>query len=123
MGWRRKKPKQNLLDLCPCLNSRFVLKKYQAKPFLVIPRTGWIEQIGVKYLRQSPEHRYELDDLGCFVLERCTGAYRVKDIEKEVENTFGEKAAPTLPRLVKFLQILDNNHVITFKENLAFTKS
>lgn len=115
---KKKKP-VNLLSLRPFLNEHFVLKNSGDTEMLIIPRTGWIEKIGVKWLHQPPEHRYHLDDLSSFVLKRCNGDHTVSQIEAELRETFGENAEPTLNRLVKFLQILDNNSVISFQKTGA----
>ncbi|MGV3487352.1 MAG: PqqD family protein [Tuberibacillus sp.] len=116
--FKRRIP-DNLLTLKPCLNEHFLLQKMGNDEHLVMPRTSWIEGLGVKWFRQSPELRYRLDDLGSFVLHRCNGRYTVEDIGKELYERFGERAEPTLNRLVKFLQILDNNSVIYFKKTSA----
>lgn len=84
-----------------------------------MPRTSWVERVGIKWFHQVPEHRYQLDDLGSFVLQRCNGYHTVSEIETELQEEFGEKAEPTLNRLVKFLQLLDNNSVISFKKTGA----
>jgi hypothetical protein len=116
--FRKRKP-ENLLMMKPHLNDSFQLKKLDGCDYLVIPRTSRLEKIGIKWLHQSPEHRYRLDALGSFVLHRCNGRYTVAEIEEALTRTFGKKAEPTRARLVKFLQILDNNSVILFKKTSA----
>ncbi|WP_132747000.1 PqqD family protein [Scopulibacillus darangshiensis] len=72
-------------------------------------------QFHIIVFKQPKENRFKLDDLGLFVLDHCNGQYTVEEMAELMENEFGEKAEPTLPRLVKFLQILDTNSIITFK--------
>jgi len=116
--FKKRKP-ENLLTMKPYLNEHFYLKKVDDADHLIIKRTSWIEKIGIKWFHQSPEHRYRLDDLGSFVLQRCNGQLSVLDIEADLRRHFGEKAEPALNRLVKFLQILDNNYVISLKQTGA----
>jgi len=116
--FRKRKP-ENLLTMKPYLNDHFFLKRLDNTDHLVMPRTSWIEKTGVKWFHQIPEHRYRLDDLGSFVLRQCNGQYTVEDIEANLRERFGEHAEPALNRLVKFLQILDNNSVISFKKTTA----
>jgi hypothetical protein len=114
--FKRKKP-VNLLSMRPSLNEHYSLIKSGDSETLVIPRTSWIEKIGVRWLNQAAGHRYRLDPLSSFVLKRCNGEYTVGEIEADLRTEFGEAAEPTLNRLVKFLQILDNNYVISLREN------
>ncbi|MFC7395144.1 PqqD family protein [Scopulibacillus cellulosilyticus] len=111
----RKKEPENLIEMVPVLNDKFRIDEINEKYYLIIPRTTMVEKAAIKFLKQPKEHRYKLDDLGLFVLNHCNGDYTVGDIENLLHEHFGDKAEPTLARLVKFLQILDTNHIVTLK--------
>ncbi|MBM7647001.1 hypothetical protein JOD45_003236 [Scopulibacillus daqui] len=111
----RKKEHANLIDMVPVLNDKFRIEEINNKHYLIIPRTTRLEKAAIKFFKQPKEHRYQLDDLGLFVLKHCNGEYTVGEIEKRLQEHFGEKAEPTLARLVKFLQILDTNHIVTLQ--------
>lgn len=76
---------------------------------LVVPRTGWLERLSIRWLGQPEAIRVRLDELGSFVLSRCDGTRTVQELADALEQAFGQKAEPVLPRLVQFLKILDAN--------------
>ncbi|WKB36553.1 PqqD family protein [Terrilactibacillus sp. S3-3] len=80
-----------------------------------MPRTTFIEKIAIKVFKQAKEHRYQLDELGHCVLDSCNGEKTVAEIAEMLSSRFGETAEPVLPRLVKFLEILDTNSIVTLQ--------
>jgi hypothetical protein len=74
-----------------------------------IPRTNWLERLSIRYLKQPTHHRIQLDYLGSFVLQHCTGEFLVEQIELLLKKQFGQDAEPTRERLITFLSIVEAN--------------
>jgi hypothetical protein len=107
-----RKKKQNLLTMTPVLKETYTLEPASAdseKMQVVIPRDSWLERLSIRFLKQPDRIKVKLDELGSFVLSHCNGDYTVEEIADRVEAHFGEEAEPVLPRLVKFLQIVEAN--------------
>lgn len=110
-----KKKSANLLEMTPILNGGFRIEQHSGHSFLIVPRTAFIEKIAIKIFKQAKEHRYQLDELGHCVLENCNGEKTVAEIAELLSGRFGAAAEPILPRLVKFLEILDTNSIVTLQ--------
>ncbi|HET7615804.1 MAG TPA: PqqD family protein [Bacillales bacterium] len=109
---RRKRDEQNLLTMTPVLKERYKLKPSECDESarrLIVPRDSWLERLSVKWLHQPDSIKVRLDPLGSFVLARCDGSRTVEALAREVRKKFGEKAEPTVPRLVIFLRMVDRN--------------
>ncbi|WP_245726379.1 PqqD family protein [Marininema mesophilum] len=102
-----------MLTMAPILKEQFQLEKKgeagEDVSTLIIPRTGWLERLSIRWLKQPTAIRVQLDVIGSFVLSRCTGKMTVEDLANALEEQFGEKAEPVLPRLVKYLEIIESN--------------
>lgn len=119
MGMFKRKNKENLLRFTPFLKPAYLLEPIPGEEGLmqvVIPRTNPIERFSVRFLKQPAFIRVRLDELGSFVLSLCDGQTTVSEMEEKVGEKFGEKAEPVLPRLVKFLEILEANGLIGWKK-------
>ncbi|MGA8941826.1 MAG: PqqD family protein [Thermoactinomyces sp.] len=114
----KKKNSVNLLELIPSLDPRITLEqdREQETVTVVIPRSSWIERFSVRFLNQPPVNKVKLDQIGSFVIRLCNGEHTVGEIKHKVEQQFGEKAEPALPRLAKFLEILEANGWMKWKE-------
>jgi hypothetical protein len=107
-----KKKRKNMLVMKPILREGYRLEPSpgeEKRLTLVVPRTGWLERLSVRWLGQPEAIRVRLDELGSFVLSRCDGTHTVQDLADALEQAFGSEAEPVLPRLVQFLKILDAN--------------
>jgi hypothetical protein len=116
--FRRREPK-NLLEMIPVLKPGISLAPVSGEDGIVdvvIPRTSFLERLSVRFLGQPDRIRVRLDRLGSFVIIRCDGNHRVANIEQMIAERFGEEAEPSLPRLVRFLEILEVNGWIDWKE-------
>ncbi|RAL26359.1 PqqD family protein [Thermoflavimicrobium daqui] len=113
----KKKGKENVLDKIPVLKELYQLESIDEETVqVVIPRTSFIERLSVRFLKQPSHIRVRLDRLGSFVIGCCDGKHRVEEIQEKLIDHFGEEAEPVLPRLVQFLQIMEVNGWITWKE-------
>lgn len=113
-----KKQHRNLLTMRPMLTKRITLENTEEGiSTVIIPRDSWLERLSVRYLRQPAVFRIKLDTLGSYVITRCTGAHTVEEIADEIRHEFGEQAEPVLPRLSQFLQMIDSNQWVTWREH------
>ena len=119
----RKTHYLNLLTLCPCLKAPYSINEVEGNAYLVIPRMTTIERIVIRWFNQPKAHWLKLDNLGRFVLTYCDGTHSVSEIEELLNKNYGKDAEPTLPRLVKFLQILDTHHIISMNVQKASQSS
>ncbi|MDN9009286.1 PqqD family protein [Brevibacillus laterosporus] len=112
-----KKQHRNLLTMRPILAKRITLEKTEEGiSTVIIPRDSWLERLSVRYLGQPAVFRIKLDTLGSYVIARCTGSHTVAEIAEEIRHEFGEQAEPVLPRLSQFLQMIDSNQWVTWRE-------
>jgi len=111
-----KKKQKNLLTMTPILKDRYELDHASdGTTRLVVPRDGWLERLSVRFFNQPESIKVRLDKLGQYVLSRCDGSMTVQEIAERLEQDFGESAKPILPRLVKFLQMIEANEWIRWE--------
>lgn len=111
-----QKRRKNMLFMRPVLKERYRLEPSpgeEKRLTLVVPRTGWLERLSVRWLGQPEAIRVQLDELGSFVLSRCDGTRTVQELAEALDQAFGRKAEPVLPRLVQFLRMVEANGWIT----------
>jgi len=111
----RKKKLENILEMTPKLNEWLHLNAGGGSSTLVVPRTSWIEKMSIRFLKQPDSIKVDVTGLGGFVLERCNGVHNVQEIADQLAGQYGEEAEPVLPRLVKYLEIVEMNGWITWK--------
>jgi hypothetical protein len=112
---RKRRKKANLLEMSPLLRDTVRLVPNGERHALVIPRNSWLEKVSIRFFKQPAAIRVELDSLGNTVLQHCDGTYTVQQIAVMLSSRYGKEAEPVLPRLVKFLQIVEMNGWIGWK--------
>lgn len=113
---RKAKKSANLLQMSPILRETVQLVPSRGNITLEVSRSGWMERISIRYFKQPAVIRVELDSLGRTVLQHCDGSHTVGQIADMLASRFGKDAEPVLPRLVKFLQIVEMNGWIGWKQ-------
>ena len=105
----------NLLDLIPTRILKWekieeglvvLLKPKFKNPFLskhILPRL------------KNPYYKIKLDSTGSYLWLACDGKRNVQEIGKILEEKFGEKVDPLYDRLALFLQSLERNRFIQYK--------
>ena len=71
------KKRNNMLVMKPILKEHYRLEPSpdeDTQLILVVPRTGWLERLSIRWLGQPEAIRVQLDELGSFVLSRCDGS-------------------------------------------------
>ncbi|SFD55575.1 Coenzyme PQQ synthesis protein D (PqqD) [Bacillus sp. OV194] len=113
----RKKTKKNLLKMIPQFKQGIHTEtRKDDKVYLMIPRTNPIERLSIRFLKQPSFFPVKLDALGTFVAAQIDGTKKIEDIAAGLERAFGEEAAPVVPRLAKFIEMLEMNDWIIWRE-------
>lgn len=116
--FRKRKLKRNLLTMVPLLESRVTVENDPSSEtgFLIIQRTNFVERLTIRFLKQRAFRRIKLDKFGKFAVEQMKYHKDVHEISEAMIEHFGEEAEPALPRLVKFLEILEVHEWIIWEE-------
>lgn len=64
---------------------------------------------------RNPHFKIKLDDIGSFFWTNCDGRRAVREIGELHKQKFGERVEPLYERISQFLQTLQRNRFITFK--------
>ncbi|WP_285766720.1 PqqD family protein [Peribacillus sp. SI8-4] len=114
---KRQSKKRNLLTMVPLLERRVTLEQGSADTtFLVIQRTNFVERMTIRYLKQPSVRKIKLDKFGAFAIKKMESKCNVNQISEAMSEHFGEEAEPSLPRLMKFLEILEVHEWIVWDE-------
>ena len=111
----KKKDSKNYLDFVPEKNPEI---EYEADEdgiiTVLIEWQGFYHKIAQKLFRRPRVSDIRLDELGSFVWNAVDGKKDVHQISKELEQQFPKMGKP-VPRLIKYLEILHDNHLIYWK--------
>ena len=83
---------------------------------LNIENKGVFNRLAQKLFKKPRVSYIHLDEMGSFVWPLIDGEREILDIGEEVEEHFGDAAAPVYERLAKYFQILDSYGFISWKE-------
>lgn len=81
---------------------------------LEIENTGMMNRIAQELFNKPKVTNVHLDEMGTFVWPLIDGTRSVGDIALLVKEHFGEKAEPLYQRIVKYFQIVESYHFISF---------
>jgi hypothetical protein len=116
--FKRRNKEQNLLTMVPVLESKVHYYEEKGKNgYLTIDRTSFLERLSINYLKQPSVRKIQLDKFGSFTVKQFEANKTVDVITKEMQEQFGEEAEPALPRLLKFLQIMEAHEWIKWEES------
>lgn len=82
---------------------------------LEIENVGWANRLAQKLFHRPKISFVHLDEMGSFIWPLLADDQDIIALGKKVEERFGEAANPLYERLVKYLQILESYHFITWK--------
>ncbi|RXZ02382.1 PqqD family protein [Fictibacillus sp. S7] len=112
----KKRSDQNLLTMVPQFKQGIHMEnRKDGFVYLMIPRTNAIERLSIRFLKQPSFFPVKLDELGAFVSKQIDGVKTIDEISTNLEAEFGEKASPVVPRLAKFIEMLEVNDWITWR--------
>ena len=111
----KDKNQRNYLDFVPIKNPDI---EYQTddggQVTLFIEWKGFYHRIAQKFFHRPRVSDIQLDDYGSFVWLSIDDAKNVHQLSKELDARF-PKMEKSLSRLIKFLEILRDNHLIRWK--------
>lgn len=108
-------PEINLLDLIPIQNIQSIKNE---EGFFVLLKPKFSHPLLVKHLLpclKKTHYKINLDEVGSFIWKLCDGQNTVKDIAEKLKENFGSRVDPLYERLSLFLQNLEKNKFISFK--------
>jgi len=115
-GKKKISKEANLLDLTPY---KFYGEETDSEGNVVVLIPKFKNKILVKYLLSRMKSKYfklKLDKFGSAVWTLIDGKNNVKFIAEELVKKFGEEIHPVFTRLPKFMSMLYNNSLISYKE-------
>ena len=89
----------------------------EGKVILLVPkfRDPILGRLIQPRLRRRPHFHVNLDEVGTFVWEQCTGEKTVSEIVESMQSHFGERVEPAVQRLSLFLSQLASGRFIRYK--------
>lgn len=78
-------------------------------------KPSFIEKLFFKKLIGKP-YKIDLDEIGSYIYQICDGKFNTEEIIIKVKEHFGEKVEPAEPRVLKFVEQLNKNKLITLYE-------
>lgn len=105
----------NLFELIPVQNMEWETRENGLVSLL---KPKFKNPLLAKYLLprlKNPYYRVKLDEVGTCVWKQCNGENSVKEIAEILYQEFGQKLEPVHDRLSLFLQSLERNQFIKYK--------
>lgn len=111
----KKNTRQNYLDYIPVKNPDIESHiNEEGKAVLLIEWNGFYHRIAQRFFHRPRVSDITLDETGTFVWTAIDGVKDVHQLSKEMEAHF-PKMEKSLSRLIKFLEIMHDNHMIRWK--------
>lgn len=111
----KKKNDNNYLDYIPVKNPEIEYETDgNGKVTVYIEWKGFYHRIAQKFFHRPRVSDVKLDDYGSFVWLAIDDSKDVHQLSKELDAQF-PKMEKSLSRLIKFLEILHDNHLIRWK--------
>ena len=109
------KKKENYLDFIPLANPQYDWDSGEDEIVTVhMIHRGFYASIAQKFFHTPRVSHIRLDEYGSFLWRQMDGKRTVGQLADLMKAQFGEQAEPLYERLVKYMQILHNNHFIYF---------
>ena len=107
-----KKTSDNYLEYVPVIDPRNTWSEMDGKITIHMVHRGFYAAIAQKFFHTPRVSHIDLDRYGSFLWTRIDGKKTVGQLALELKEQFGQEAEPLYDRLVKYMQILHNNHFI-----------
>ncbi len=120
MGRKKKKSQTNYLDLIPVRAE--ALDWSQDENGIVnlkIENTGIFNRIAQKLFKRPRFTTVHMEKYGSYLWPLIDGERTVMDLAQMQKEHFGEEVEPLYPRVVKYMQIMESYHFISFKNKTA----
>ena len=108
----------NFYKLIPLKNSKW---QKDEKGLVTLLKPKFRHPLLVKHLLprlKNPYFKIRLDTVGSFIWTQCNGRCTVEELAENLEAKFGNKVQPVEERLTLFLQSLEKNHFIIYKQQI-----
>lgn len=110
-----EKKKKNYLDFVPVINPKNTWDQGDDGIVTIhMVNRGFYNTLAQKLFHTPRVSHIKLDQYGSFLWVRIDGHKTVGQLAIDLKDTYGDKAEPLYDRLVKYMQILHNNHFILF---------
>lgn len=107
-----KKTSDNYLDYVPVIDPRNTWSEAEGKVTIHMVHRGFYATIAQKVFHTPRVSHIDLDAYGSFLWTQIDGERTVGQLALLMKERFGQEAEPLYDRLVKYMQILRNNHFI-----------
>ena len=112
---KKSKQKQNYLDLVP--ERAPELKWSQDEDGIIVlevENTGVFNRIAQKLFKRPRYSKVHMEKYGSFLWPLIDGKKTVMELADIQKEEFGEEVEPLYPRVVKYMQIMESYHFISF---------
>jgi hypothetical protein len=107
-----KKKRENYLDYVPVIDPRNTWDAQDGKVTIHMVHRGFYAAVAQKFFHTPRVSHIDLDEYGSYLWTRIDGQKTVGELARDMKARFGQGAEPLYDRLVKYMQILRNNHFI-----------
>lgn len=107
-----KKQSENYLDYVPVVDPRNTWSEEDGKVTIHMVHRGFYAAIAQKFFHTPRVSHIGLDGYGSYLWTQIDGKKTVGQLADAMKARFGPEAEPLYDRLVKYMQILRNNHFI-----------
>lgn len=112
---RKKKQKQNYLDLVPRRAANLNWKKEEDGIIILeVENTGVFNRIAQKLFKRPKYTKVHMEKYGSFLWPLIDGERTVMELADLQKSEFGDEVEPLYPRVVKYMQIMESYHFISF---------
>ena len=116
MGRTKKISSQNYMDFIPLKNPEIEFEVDENKIVTVfIEWKGFYHKIAQKFFKRPKVSEIKMDTYGSFIWLAINDKKTVHQLSKELQNQFPKMEKP-VARLIKFLEIMKDNHLIEIRE-------
>ena len=116
MPKKKKLSDQNYMDFIPVRNPEIEYEVDDKGIITVfIEWKGIYHKIAQKFFKRPKVSEIKMDAYGSFIWQTIDAQKNVYQLSKELKTQFPKMEKP-LPRLIKFLEIMKDHHLITFEE-------
>lgn len=113
---KNKKQQKNYLDLIPERAAEILWKEDEDGIIVLeVENTGLFNRIAQKLFKRPKYTKVHMEKYGSFLWPLIDGERTVMELAQLEKERFGEEVEPLYPRIVKYIQIMESYHFISFK--------
>lgn len=112
---KKKKQKQNYLDLVPVRDSMLRWSQDEEGTIVLkVENTGVFNRVAQKLFKRPRYTKVHMEKYGSFLWPLIDGKRTVMELADLQKAAFGDEVEPLYPRVVKYMQIMESYHFISF---------